>query len=174
MISLLQQRRSIRKFTSRPVEPEKIRKLLTAALLAPSSMGKKPVEIVVVEDRASIRQLEACKKSGTRPLETAPLALAVIADASRSDVWVEDAAIVAILLQLEAEQLGLASTWVQMRLRENAAGESSEEAVRQVLGVPRHYGVLCVVAIGYRDEHKEPRREEDLDFSKVHREQFGI
>lgn len=174
MIELLQQRRSIRKFTSKAVEPGKIRSLLTAALLAPSSMGKKPVELVVVQDPNIIAQLKTCKKHGTTPLESAPLALVVIADADKTDVWIEDAAIVAMLLQLEAESLGLGSTWVQMRLRRSGGEtpESSEAAVRRVLGIPDHYGVLCVVAVGYKDEHKAPYTAADADFSKVHEERF--
>ena len=44
MLELLKHRRSIRTFTDEPVSQENIDSLLKAALLAPSSMGKKPVE----------------------------------------------------------------------------------------------------------------------------------
>ncbi len=171
MLELLKQRRSIRRFTPRPVEREHVEKLLQAALLAPSSMGKNPVEFIVVRDKETIARLKTCKKHGTLPLETAPLAIVVIADREKSDVWVEDAAIASILLQLEAEKLGLGSTWVQLRLRESAV-ESSESAFRRELGIPEKYGVLSVVAIGHKDEEKKPRREEELDFSKAHYEKF--
>ena len=145
--------------------------LLKAALLAPSSMGKKPVECIVVRNKETIARLKTYKKHGTTPLGTAPLAIVVIADGQKSDVWVEDASIVSILIQLEAEKLGLGSTWIQLRRREGDSGPS-EEAFRQELGIPEHYGVLSVVAIGHKNEQKKPYTDADLDFTKVHYETF--
>lgn len=171
MLELLKNRRSIRKFTSEPVSQKDIDSLLKAALLAPSSMGKKPVECIVVQNRETIARLKTYKKHGTTPLETAPLALVVIADSQKSDVWVEDASIVSILIQLEAEKLGLGSTWIQLRRREGDGGPS-EEAFRKELGIPERYGVLSVVAIGHKDEHKKPYTDADLDLAKIHHETF--
>ena len=130
MLELLKHRRSIRTFTDEPVSQENIDSLLKAALLAPSSMGKKPVECIVVRNKETIARLKTYKKHGTTPLGTAPLAIVVIADGQKSDVWVEDASIVSILIQLEAEKLGLGSTWIQLRRREGDSGPS-EEAFRQ-------------------------------------------
>lgn len=115
MLEILKNRRSIRKFTEEKVSKEDLEKILKAGLLAPSSMGKKPVEFIVVEDKEVISKLENCKKYGTLPLKTAPFVIAVIGDSQLSDVWVEDASIVSILIQLEVEKLGLGSTWIQMR-----------------------------------------------------------
>lgn len=53
MLELLKHRRSIRTFTDEPVSQENIDSLLKAALLAPSSMGKKPVECIVVRNKLS-------------------------------------------------------------------------------------------------------------------------
>ena len=91
MLELLKHRRSIRTFTDEPVSQENIDSLLKAALLAPSSMGKKPVECIVVRNKETIARLKTYKKHGTTPLGTAPLAIVVIADGQKSDVWVEDA-----------------------------------------------------------------------------------
>ena len=171
MLELLKHRRSIRTFTDEPVSQENIDSLLKAALLAPSSMGKKPVECIVVRNKETIARLKTYKKHGTTPLGTAPLAIVVIADGQTSDVWVEDASIVSILIQLEAEKLGLGSTWIQLRRREGDSGPS-EEAFRQELGIPEHYGVLSVIAIGHKNEQKKPYTDADLDFTKVHYETF--
>ena len=171
MIDLLKNRRSIRKFTDEPVSKEDVEKLLKAGLLAPSSMGKKPVELIVVQDREIISKLETCKKYGTLPLKSAPLVIVVIADSELSDVWVEDASIVSTLIQLEVEKLGLGSTWIQMRRRESV-DKDSEVAVREVLGIPDKYGVLSVIAIGHKNEEKKAYDDSDLDFGKVHYEGF--
>ncbi len=171
MLELLKNRRSIRKFTDEPVSKEALGSLLKAALLAPSSMGKQPVECIVVQNKETIARLKTYKKHGTPPLETAPLAVVVIADSQKSDVWVEDASIVSILIQLEAEKLGLGSTWIQLRRREGDSGPS-EEAFRKELGIPEQYGVLSVIAIGHKNEQKPPHADGDLDFAKVHYEKF--
>ena len=142
MLELLKHRRSIRTFTDEPVSQENIDSLLKAALLAPSSMGKKPVECIVVRNKETIARLKTYKKHGTTPLGTAPLAIVVIA-----------------------------STWIQLRRREGDSGPS-EEAFRQELGIPEHYGVLSVVAIGHKNEQKKPYTDADLDFTKVHYETF--
>ena len=167
MIELLKKRRSIRSFTEQKIEKDKVGKLLRAGLLAPASWGR-PVEFVVIEDRDMITGFTQCKNHSTTPFMTAPLAIVVLADSADSDVWVENASIAAILVQLEAEALGLGSTWVQIRLRQDKMGGSSEDAVREKLGIPPHYGVLCILAIGYKNEEKLPHQENELDPGKVH------
>lgn len=171
MLELLRHRRSIRKFTDQSVEKEKRDTLLKAALLAPSSMGKRPVEYIILEDKESIRRLQQYKKHGTTPLETATLAIVVIADSRKTDVWIEDASIASILIQLEAVSLGLGSTWIQVRLRESDR-ESSEAAFKREFSIPDTYSVLSVIALGYKAEEKAPYNDDSLDFSKIHYEKF--
>ena len=171
MLELLSNRRSIRKFTDEAVSDEHLEKLLMAGLLAPSSKDTRPVELVAVRDKAVIAALADCRDSGTMPLLTAPLVLAVVADTDKADVWVENASIVAILVQLEVERLGLGSTWVQMRLR--TKGEASAEAeARKTLGIPEHYGVQCLLAIGHKNEVKTPKVLEASDWARTHKEHF--
>ncbi len=171
MLDLLKKRRSIRKFTETPVTPEDIDKLLKAALLAPTGKGKKALEFIVIENKQTLARLKLLKAYGTAPLVSAPLAIAVIADTRETDTWVEDASIASILIQLEATSLGLGSSWVQLRLREGQAGPS-DDAFRKILEIPDHYGVLNVIAVGHSDEEKAPHTDADMDFTKVHYEQF--
>jgi nitroreductase len=49
-IETILRRRSIRKYTDQPVEPEKIDLLLQAGMAAPTAMNCKPWEFVVVTD----------------------------------------------------------------------------------------------------------------------------
>ncbi len=171
MLETLRERRSIRKYKEQKVEKEKIDNILKAGLLAPSSMNKKPVEFIVVEDKEILSKLETCKAKGTLGLKTAPLAIVVIADTERSNVWIEDASIASTLIQLEAQKLGLGSCWIQIRNRQSEEGDS-EEAVRKVLSLPENYGVLTVLTIGYKDEEKPAYDDSKLDFEKVHYGEF--
>jgi nitroreductase len=99
--------------------------------------------------------------------------VAVIADPAKSDVWIEDASIAAIIFQLEAEDLGLGSCWIQVRCRTRSDGEDSEAYVRDQLGIPASYRVLCLIAIGVKDEQRSPFDESRLAWEKIHLNRFG-
>ena len=171
LFNLLLQRRSIRKFKNEKPHKELIQKIINAGLLAPTSKNKKPVELVIIEDKETLLKLKGCKANGNIGFETAPYAIAVIGDGDKRDVWVEDASIAAAYIQLEAENLGLGSVWIQMRERFSEF-YSSEKEVRKVLNIPEKYGVLCIILIGYKDEVKNSYKESDIDNSKVHYDKF--
>lgn len=173
MLDLLKKRRSIRRFEPRPVEPEKIDLLIEAVLRAPTSRGRNPWEFVVVTDPERLRLLAQAKQHGAEFLEEAPLAFVIAADPQRCDVWIEDCAIAAIVLQLAAVSLGLGSCWAQMRLRAHADGRSAEDHVREIIGLPEELTVDCIIGIGYPAESKSPHPHGELPFIRVHREAFG-
>jgi nitroreductase len=62
MIDLLRNRRSIRQYLDRPIEPEKIERLKEAALRAPSSRNIDPWEFIFVDDRELLAKLAACSR----------------------------------------------------------------------------------------------------------------
>ena len=165
MLDILRKRKSVRNFKDRAVEREKIGQLLEAALLAPSSRNHDPWHFTAVTDRKLVSELSESKNSGSSFLKSAPLVIAVAADKSKSDVWIEDCSIASILIQLEAESLGLGSCWVQIRRRETAEGKLSEDHVRAVLGIPESYAVLSLIGIGY-PEKKEERVPKKTDLQK--------
>ena len=73
---------------------------------------------------------------GASFLKDATLAIVVMADPLASDVWIEDAAIASLMIQLQAEDLGLGSCWIQVRERFTANGIPSNEFVHDVLDIP--------------------------------------
>lgn len=169
MLTLLKRRRSVRKFEDRPVEEEKIHALLSAALLAPTSRSLNEVEYYAITDRKVIDFLSECKAHGAGPLKTAPLALVLTADESKADTWIEDSSLAAIVLQLTAEELGLASCWVQMHMRKDEGDFDAEENVSRVLGLPKGSRCVCVLAIGYRAEEKDANRDPALSDLRIYR-----
>lgn len=171
ILDILKNRRSIRKFKEEKIKTATIEYILNAGLLAPSSKNKKPVEFIVIEDKETIQKLKKCKSKGAEALNTAPCVITVVADSQLSDVWIEDAAIATAFIQLAAEDQGLGSVWIQMRKRFNDIGDA-EDGVRKVLNIPANYGVLNLVALGYKDEEKIPHNTESLDFSRVHYKKY--
>lgn len=165
---LLKGRHSIRKYSAQPVESDKIDRILQAALMSPASRKRNPWEFIVVNDKSTLNQLAASKKNGSHFLENSPLGIVVIADTTLSDVWVEDASIAALIMQLQAQDLGLGSCWVQIHQRVKDDTTSASDYVRSILNIPEHYAVLCIVSIGYPAETKNPFQENQLAFEKIH------
>ena len=171
-VELLQKRRSIRKYKETAVEPEKIKQILTAALMSPSSKRTNPWEFVVVDNHEILAKMSACRTYGSQLLENAPVGIVVCADTTKTDMWQCDASIASILMQLEAEELGLGSCWVQVYKREKDENQTAEEYMRELLGIPKNFAVLNIVAIGYKDEERKPYDLEKLKYEKIHYGKF--
>ena len=169
LLNLLQKRRSTRQFKPDPITPEQIEQLSEAILRAPSSRGLNPWHFVVVDDPQLLARLAQAKAHGAGFLAGTPLAIVICAEPTRSDVWVEDCAIAAIILQLTAESIGLGSCWAQMRLRFDANGHSAEANVREILNLPGDWCVDCIIGIGQPHQRLLGHPREDLPFAKIHR-----
>jgi len=172
LYNLLMSRRSIRKFRDIEVEKEKVDAIIKNVLLSPSSRSIRPWEFIAVTDKGLLHKLSRCREHGSQFLEGAPLGIVVIADTSKCDVWIEDASIASIIIQLSAQDLGLGSCWIQVRERYNADGRKSEQYIKDILGIPSNYGVECMVAVGYPAEDKKPYDESELLYEKIHNNRF--
>ncbi|MBO7287677.1 MAG: nitroreductase family protein [Bacteroidales bacterium] len=151
-LELLKSRHSCRRFTDEAVSKESIEYILEAARLSPSGHRVRPWEFFVVEDKETLSALSVSKASGASPVGRATAAIVVAADTTKTDVWVEDCSIATIIMQLAAEELGLGSCWVQIRLRKDAEGNDASENVKRILNLPENYSVLSIVALGHKAE----------------------
>ena len=167
MIELLRKRRSIRKFSSEKIAPEAIGTLIEAALRAPSSRGINPWEFILVDDPELLLKLSQSKQHGAEFLKGASLGIVVCADSTKSDVWIEDCSIAAIIIQLTAVSLGLGSCWAQIRNRQHDAGKSAETYIRELLGLPEQLQVESIVGIGHPAEIKGPVTADRLQYDKI-------
>jgi len=173
MLELLKRRRSIRLFEDKKVQADMIDGLVKAALLAPTSKNNRPWEFIVVEDHAMLEKLAESKPHGATFLKNAPLGIIVLADPAKSDVWVEDTSIATILVQMAAEAMGLGSCWIQIRERQHNDEMSAEAYIQKLMNIPSNIKVEAIIAIGHPRETKNPIGDEELQFDKVYREQYG-
>jgi len=169
MLDLLYSRRSIRKYTSQLIEPDKIEKLIEAALLSPTSRNREAWEFVVVTEKEALNQLSVSKPGSASMISKAPLAIVVCGNPLDSDVWVEDCSIAAIIIQLAAHDIGLGSCWIQMRGRMYDEKVTSSDYVKKTLDLPVHLEIECIISIGYPDEIKSKRDKSVLSYNKVFR-----
>ncbi|MCX6178010.1 MAG: nitroreductase family protein [Chlorobiales bacterium] len=167
MIELLRKRRSIRKFTPEKISSESIETIIEAALRSPSSKGSNPWEFILVDNPDLLTRLSESKPNASLFLKNAPFAIVVCADSSKSDVWVEDCSIAAIIIQLTAESLGLGSCWIQIRNRQHNEASTAETYIQQLLNLPEHLKVASILAIGHPLEAKPPVPVENLMNEKI-------
>ena len=167
-LSLAQKRRSIRRYLEKPVETEKIERIVEAALRAPSSRGFNPWEFVVVTDPGLLEKLSKSKPHGASFIKDAAVGIVICADPEKCDVWIEDCSIAATFVQLAAHDIGLGSCWAQIRLRPHNHTMSAEAYVQSLLGIPGHLCVNMVIGIGYPDEHPLLLAKEKLDYGRIH------
>ena len=169
---LLKARRSIRKFQNRDVEKGKIDTILKSALLSPSSRARRPWEFIAVTDKELLKKLSGCREHGSQFLAGAPLGIVVIADPAACDVWIEDASIASIIIQLSAQSLDLSSCWIQVRERFHSGEVKAEDYIKGVLEIPPKYRIECMIGIGFPAEEKRAYSENDLLYDKIHMNQF--
>lgn len=170
---LIKCRRSMRKFTAEELSQEQVVGLLRAALMSPTSKRSNSWQFVVVDDKEMLDRLSRCKESGASFLREAALAIVVLADPLLSDVWIEDASVASIIIQLQAEDMGLGSCWVQIRERFTADGIPAADYVRELLDIPLQLQVLSVIAIGHKGMERKPFDESRLQWEKVHINIYG-
>ncbi len=162
------QRRSIRKYQEKPVEREKLEKLLQAAMAAPSAMNGKPWEFVVITDPATMAQFRQLLKYGNY---NAPAAIAVCANLSKATYrdskayWVQDCSAAVENILIAAVGLGLGTVWVAIYPR-----AARIRRVRQILNLPEYVTPLALVYVGYPITPKEPRTQYDPE--RVHWEHY--
>ncbi len=172
-LDLARQRRSVRRYASRPVEQEKVDLLVEAALRAPTSRGDLPWHFVVVTDRDLLTELSQSKPHGSSFLRNAPLGIVVCADPAKGGVWVEDAAIATTYIHLAACSLGLGSCWIQIRGRDHDEKRTSSAYVAERLALPPGLEVAAIVAVGYAAEQPSSHPREALAFDRISYDQYG-
>lgn len=170
---LIKNRRSMRKFTGEELTQDEVVALMKAALMSPSSKRTNCWQFVLVDDKELLKDLAHCKEAGSAFLADAALAVVVVADPLVSDVWVEDASIASLMVQLQAEDLGLGSCWVQVRERFTATGMPSNEFVHGLLDLPLQLQVLSIIAVGHKGMEHKPFDEAHLQWEKIHINKYG-
>ena len=153
---VIRKRHSVRSFTDEPVPAEVLQAILDMAQTAPSSKNSKSTAFMVVDDQDTLAALSELRDRGSAFIKEAPTAIVVMGDTSKSDIWVENAAISAPFLQLAATAMDLGSCWVHVRERLHDRNDESkgtaEDYVRNLLGIKEQYKILCVIAMGYEKD----------------------
>lgn len=163
-LTLAKTRYSVRKFSDRKVEQEKLEKILAAGQVAPTACNKQPQRIYVIESGEALekwRKCTACHFGET---------LVLLTCVNKAENWEReydgktsgdvDAAIVMTHMMLAGWELGIGSTWVMYFI---------PEAVRTEFELPDDLEPIGALLMGYpaQDAEPSPRHEKNKDLSET-------
>lgn len=157
-LELAKQRYSCRSFSEKEVEQEKIDMILEVARVSPTGRNSQSQKILVLTDKEELNKLNGCTKYGWG----APVVMIICYDKNLSwrrsydnaDGGIIDASIITTHMMLEAQDLGLGTTWV---------GAFDPEKAKEIYNIPESYEVIAILPIGYPSENARPS---DLHFER--------
>ncbi len=158
-------RRSIRRYTDQPVEPDLVTAILRAGMQAPSAGNQQPWHFVVITDpktREAIPRFHPYAEM----LPEAPVAILVCGDPSLErypGYWVEDCSAATQNILLAAHALGLGAVWVGLYPQQERV-----EPMRKLLGLPDQVIPLALVPLGHPAQPIPP--ENRFNARRIHRE----
>jgi len=156
VMEAIEGRRSIRQYLDRPVEKEKMDKVIEAFRLAPSAGNNQTWQLLVVTDSAKKAKLREATLGKREMVTQAPAVL--VAVSARKDtmsnghaVDTTDVCIALTMAMLEAWELGLGTCWM---------ASYTEPVMREALGFPETTSIVAIMPIGYAAENPpvKPRK----------------
>ena len=181
VIECLLNHRSIRKFRADPIEPEKLDLILRAAIRSATAGNLQPYALLVVEDRARLKEV-APEWLGIDSM-SAPAALFALVDQYRLKRWFElsgapfyndqavnlfisfwDATIALQNAVIAAESLGLGTVYI---------GGVLAMDIRKAFGAPEYVFPAGLVLLGYPEETPPLRPRLPLE-AVVHRDRYHV
>ncbi len=157
-LQVIEKRKSVRRYSDRPVEREVLDAIIKVAQTAPSSRNSKSSAFMIVEDRDTLDALSQMRDYGASPLKSAQAAIVVMGDTSKTDLWVDNCAISATFIQLAVTAMDLVSCWIHINgrpvLKDDPQGAQAQDYVSDLLGIKDGLKPYCVVAIGYEVEEQ--------------------
>lgn len=152
---LVQRRRSVRRYSDRPVAKEDILKCLEAARLAPSGCNSQPWHFIVIDEPGLRKRVAERIFSGVYAMnkfaKDAPVLVAVVSEKEKflasfggqvrnTSYCLVDIGIACEHLVLQAQELGIGSCWI---------GWFDEKALKEELKIPKTKKIDIVIVLGH-------------------------
>ncbi|MBQ1550911.1 MAG: nitroreductase family protein [Bacilli bacterium] len=160
--NVIKERYSVRKFLDKPVEEEKIEKIMEACRLAPTAKNKQPIKVFVIKSSEGLEKIDSisvCRYN-------APLVFLVCYDLN--NCWynedktvnsgIEDASICTTHMMLEAYNIGLGSCWINLM---------DYSKCREVFNLDENIVPLCLLDVGYSDMPAGPLHSKSKEIDEI-------
>ena len=142
-IQAMQSRRSIRTYTSQPIDRTIIEEIVDCARLAPTAMNDQPWEFVVITEKSALARIPQLL-GHAEFITTAAFCVLVLARASTCAV--EDCCAATENLLLAAVAHGLGACWVA------GAPQPYAPVVAKTFGAPDSLTLISIVSVGHPAE----------------------
>jgi nitroreductase len=173
LFSIIADRRSIKRFTSKPVELDKVLQAIQAGALAPSSGNLQNWSFIVITDLERIRAMYN-HTLNQEPFLSAMAAVIICGDVEHAHTMygmrgkrlytIQNCAAAAQNMLLAAHAIGLGAIWI---------GAFDEERIASMFKIPDHqHRPQAILLFGYPDYTPEPKQLKPLD-SIVYFNEFG-
>ncbi len=166
VLECLKTRRSVRSYSDKPVEKEKLDAILEAATYAPTGMGRQSPVIVLVQTPELVKKLSAMNaavmgRNDIDPFYGAPVVAIVFGNKKGAPTWFEDACLVAGNLLNAAHAVGVDSCYIY-RAKEVFSSEEGLALLKD-WGLDENYvGVAnCILGYGTGEAPVAPPRKPD-------------
>ncbi len=139
-------RRSVRSYSDKQVEPEKIEQILKAAMQAPSAGNQQPWEFIVIRGKENLETLSTFSPYASM-MKQASCGIVVLCDNNRlriPDKWEQDLGAATQNLMLEAANLELGTVWLG-----TAPNKEYINYIRNLYDISENLVPYSVIAVGY-------------------------
>lgn len=148
-IDIIKNRRSVRNFNDKKIDPKDIDTILQCGMCSPTARNQQGFRFIVVDDKEVLNEISKGIEHG-KMCKDASHAIVVcyeIKDEVSELYWVQDASAVTQNILLSATALGIASVWVAVHPR-----PAKIEFVTKQFNLPKNIKPLSIVALGYKEE----------------------
>lgn len=137
-------RKSIRKYSDKKVEQQKIDTILKCAMAAPSAMNKQPWELLVVTDKEILEKLASIAPNASYS-KNSQLAIIVCGNKPASEkFWIQDCCAVTENILLAVESLNLGAVWCAV-----FPDDIKVQQIQELFSIPEDTIPLNIIPIGY-------------------------
>jgi nitroreductase len=173
LIDLIMQRQSVRRYSDRKVEKDKLQRCLEAALMAPSACNAQPWKFIVVDEEQLVKKLakETWDRLATfnKFVDQAPVIIVITIEKSplvpTLGRWIKKKEYPLIDIGIAAEHFCLQAT--EEGLGTCMLGWFNEKPIQKMLGIPRKRRIGLLISLGYEPEGYKMRKKIRKDFKKV-------
>lgn len=160
-IDTIMTRTSVRQYSDKKVEQEKIDTILKAAMAAPSGTNKQPWEILVITDKEKLKNVAEVAPNA-RYAENSQLTIIVCGDTNISEkLWMQDCCAVTENILLAAHALDLGAVWCMAYPSQERIND-----LQKLFNLPENVVPLSIIPVGYPSGTITPKQKYNAD--KVH------
>lgn len=156
-------RRSIREYSKKEIEEEKLIEILKIAMYAHSAHNRQPWEFILMKNKEKMKEMAKIHTYASM-LKQAKAAIVVVNDLDKQKdegYFSQDCSAATVYILFGAWMQGIGSCWIGVYPKKERI-----EKVRNILKLPERYIPFSIISLGY--PLKEPAQQERFDERKIH------